>query len=247
MRYRNPPFQPMQSREEREQSIKSFILQSLDASASGLSDAIAVLAHSPESPVVKALLSLSDELARHRVGAVMILTGGAMAAEDETWSLSFAKGFAHEIRLTSNPRILDGHEQLIVGARSIWYGDCMRRDPAKRDAYSVFMANQQTAAHQGRVTFSRLWAGAQSIYLNPALSAVVVTAGGLEATRVSLADDVQPPIEMPASLEAGNLETGNLETGNCEAGDLEAGGLEAGGPALSVAETLQAWRPLTRH
>ena len=175
MRPKTPPFKPFETKEERETKIKSFIRDALDDGSSGREDAIAVLARSPSSPVVSALLALSEELAQRRIGATIVLAGGATAAEDETWSLSFSARFIHEIRLTCNPRVLDGHEQLIVGDRSVWYGDCMRRDPDKRDAFVSFLPDDPAAARACRFAFRELWRGAQSIYRNADLASLVVT------------------------------------------------------------------------
>lgn len=219
MRPNNPPFKPFETKEEREARIKDFIVSALDERASGRADAIAVLALSPASPVMKALLSLSDELAKRRVGAHIVLAGGATASEDETWSMSFSAKFIHEIRLTSNPRVLDGHEQLVVGDQGVWYGDCMRRDPWKRDAFASFLPNDIAATRSGRTTFGRLWSGAQSIYRNAVLSSVIVTTSvGAEPCSVSTM--------VPAVADDHDR--------------LAAAG-------ASIAETLAAWEPSTRH
>lgn len=220
MRANPPPFKPFETKEERESKIRDFITAALDERANGIEDAIAVLAQSPESPVMKALLGLSEVLAERRIGAAIVLAGGATAAANETWSLSFCSRFAHEIRLTSNPRILDGHEQLVLADRSIWYGDCMRRDPSKRDAFAIFLADAPEAARQGRMTFARVWERAQSIYRNGALSSVVVTtaaeASACSVTAVVAREDAPALAHRP-------------------------------GPAQSLAETLAAWEPSTRH
>ena len=219
MRAKSPPFKPFETKEERESSIKAFITNALDDSLRGRGDAIALLARSPSSPVVAALLALSDELAERRIGAAIVLAGGATAAEDETWSLSFSAKFIHEIRLTSNPRILDGHEQLIVGDQSVWYGDCMRRDPTKRDALASFLPNDTGAVRASRFAFGSLWTRAQSIYRNAALAAVVVT----------------------ASDSFGNQTVDAVPTTPREA--LQ----HLGSNGSSIAETLAAWQPSTRH
>ena len=219
MRPKTPPFRPFETKEERENTIKAFIRDALDACAVGREDAIALLARSPTSPVVAALLALSDELAERRIGAAVVLAGGATAAEDETWSLSFSARFIHEIRLTSKPRVLDGHEQLIVGDRSVWYGDCMRRDPLKRDAFTSFLPDDPNAARTCRFAFRELWRGAQSIYRNAALSSLVVTASPAGAVET-----LAPVTAAPAdSLQ------------------------QFGQSGTSIAETLAAWQPSTRH
>lgn len=219
MRPKTPPFRPFETQEERESTIEAFIRDALDAGAAGREDTIALLARSPTSPVVTALLALSDELAERRFGAAIVLAGGATATEDETWSLSFSARFIHEIRLTSNPRVLDGHEQLIVGDRSVWYGDCMRRDPLKRDAFTAFHPDDPAIARTCRFTFRELWRGAQSIYRNAALSSLVVTSSVDEAVGTLAAVTAAP---------ADNLQ-------------------QIGQGGASIAETLAAWQPSTRH
>jgi len=219
MRAINPPFKPFETKEERESTLKTFIRDSLDESVAGRADAIAILARSPSSPVVAALLAMSDELADRRVGALIVLAGGTSASAEETWNLTFSARFVHEIRLTSNPRVLDGHEQLIVADRSVWYGDCMRRDPDKRDAFSSSLPNNAQAARAGRFAFASLWQRAQSIYRNEALSSVVVATSDAANARTVEA------------VPAGPLETLRHLSSNGQ----------------SVAETLAAWQPSTRH
>jgi hypothetical protein len=182
-------------------------------------DAIALLARSPSSPVMAALLAMSEELAERRAGALIVLAGGTAAAADETWNLTFSARFVHEIRLTSNPRILDGHEQLVVGDRSVWYGDCMRRDPAKRDAFSSSLPDNPEAVRKGRFAFQGLWRHAQSIYRNAALSSVVV----------ATSDDANA--HTVEAVPAGPADTLR----------------HLGGNGSPIAETLAAWRPSTRH
>jgi len=219
MRPKNPPFKPFETREERENSLRDFVRASLDETVNGRVDAIVLLARSPSSPVVAALLAVSAELAERRVGVAIVLAGGTAAAENETWNLTFSADLVHEIRLTSNPRVLDGHEQLIVGDRSVWYGDCMRRDPSKRDAFSLTLENNPEVARAGRFAFRALWQRAQSIYRNTALSSVVVASSDAAGSSTV------------AVVPAGPMET--------------LGGL--GGGNASIAETLAAWHPSTRH
>jgi hypothetical protein len=218
MRATNPPFKPFETKEERENSLKAFIRNSLDETATSRADGISLLARSPSSPVMTALLAISDELAQRRVGVAVVLAGGTIAAENETWNLTFSTDFVHEIRLTSNPRVLDGHEQLIVGNRSIWYGDCMRRDPLKRDAFSLSLPNNEDAVRAARFAFSALWQRAQSIYRNAALSSVVVASSEVAGSTL-------------AAVPAGPMETLRHLSGN----------------GSSIADTLAAWLPSTRH
>ncbi len=224
MRPKTPPFQPNETKEEREQKLRDFILAAIDGKAMGRDNAVIVLARSPDSPVMRALLSVSGELAARGAGAAIILAGGAIAAEDETWNIVFSANFVHEIRLTTNPRVLDGHEQIVVGDAAVWYGDTMRRDPWTRDAFATFLAGE-ASARQARATFARLWASAHSIYANPKLDAVIVS-----ATRSISADPIEPSItvETGASVPA-----------------VEA--TAAGNAVCATIETLEAWQPSTCH
>lgn len=224
MRPKTPPFKPNETKEEREQKLRDFILAAIGERAIGRNDSVAVLARSPDSPVMRALLAVSGNLAACRAGASIILAGGALAAEDETWSLEFSANFVHQIRLTSNPRILDGHEQIVIGDSAAWYGDSMRRDPWKRDAFATFHANDPKSAHRARLTFGRLWDGAQCIYANPVLDTVIVSA--------SKSSPVGPaPIAAEAEEESVEREPQPV----------------AADAVCATVETLEAWQPSTRH
>lgn len=227
MRPKTPPFQPNESKEERERKLRDFILSAAGALAHP-GDVIAVLARSPDSPVMRALLSVSNELARLGAGARIILAGGAIAAEDETWNMVFAADFENEIRLTSNPRVLDAHEQIVIGDAAVWYGDTMRRDPWKRDAFAIFQTADATAAGRGRVTFERLWSRAQSIYANAAVEAVVMAA--VRSAPVAVAD-------LAATFSA-----------EAAAADPEPEPVHSAPDAVCATfETLEAWQPSTCH
>jgi hypothetical protein len=60
------------------------------------------------------------------------------------------------VRIANNPRLLDAHEQLIVGD-AIWYGDSMRRDPMKRDAFECTVVHDLEAVRRARAAFDNLW------------------------------------------------------------------------------------------
>jgi len=68
-----------------------------------------------------------------------------------------------EIRWACNPRLLDAHEELVVGPLTSWTGDCMRRDPNKRDAYESFNSGCAEAAGWARISFDRLWQASEPL------------------------------------------------------------------------------------
>ena len=49
------------------------------------------------------------------------------------------------------------HEQLVLGPAASWVGDCMRRDPMKRDAYECYAADCSKTAGWARTSFDRFW------------------------------------------------------------------------------------------
>ena len=73
-----------------------------------------------------------------------------------------------ECRLARDPRLLAAHEQLTLTPTCNWVGDCMRRDPGKRDALERFAPNcAQTGAHAIR-SFESLWRATVPVYAMPA-------------------------------------------------------------------------------
>ncbi|MEZ5853256.1 MAG: hypothetical protein R3D67_00375 [Hyphomicrobiaceae bacterium] len=215
------------TKEEQEKKLKTFMLEQAGTSPAETTDALAVLAQSPSSPVVRALLALSDDLAKRGLGAKIILTGGALAARDETWNLVFSSRFVHEIRLTTNPRILDGHEQLVIADRALWFGDCMRRDPAKIDGFEKFSANSPVEARSARTTFTRLWQSAQPVYTSAAIASISVDR--LTAARRNA--DYDAAERARSLLTAASNASGQHTMGNTQ----------------DLLETLRVWRPSTRH
>ena len=68
-----------------------------------------------------------------------------------------------EARLTRDPRLIEAHEQLVLGQRACWTGDSMRRDPAASDAYESFIDDCAKLAAAAHATFERLWSAADPL------------------------------------------------------------------------------------
>ena len=77
----------------------------------------------------------------------------------EEWGRAIT--FSHEIRWARHPRLIEAHEQLVLGPETCWIGDCMRRDPAKCDAYESYVEGCGEAAGCAAVSFERLWLASQ--------------------------------------------------------------------------------------
>ena len=145
-----------------------------------------VLGTPDERPAVaRALAGLASELksAGINVHAVFARTGQPVRTEEAT-------GFEHVaiLRHTPDARLLDAHEQLILGPSSVWVGDCMRRDPAKRDAYECYARDSVETAVWAKRSFDRVWtranpvrAGSSALGLSHAMVIDAATAEALAA------------------------------------------------------------------
>jgi len=158
-----PPLRVSVTRhEEKEQSLKDFLLQHMssardDRSATPAGDLL-IVARSLESPVIKAITALTDEIAAAHLSVRLIL-----AQVDRELHGADCWAFAHEIRWAKHPRLIEAHEQLVIDPETCWIGDCMRRDPAKCDAYESFVEGCGEAAGCAAVSFERLWHASQPL------------------------------------------------------------------------------------
>lgn len=120
-----------------------------------------LIAHSPSSPVAKALASLAASDANVTVQARAIFasldTDGSSAAPVAATWLSSPAGRV-TLRQIVDVRLCDAHEQMVVDGASAWVGDCLRRDPSKRDAYETFALADATVQRFAELSFERIWA-----------------------------------------------------------------------------------------
>jgi hypothetical protein len=147
-----PPLRVSVSRyEEKEQRLRQFVSQHLNAARP---HPLLVVARSLDSPVVRAIAGLDQAIVA--AGGVIRLI--LAQVDDEAQCLAGAAlSCAHEIRWARHPRLIEAHEQLVVGPNTCWIGDCMRRDPAKCDAFENYVEDCGEAAGCAAVSFERLW------------------------------------------------------------------------------------------
>ena len=62
-----------------------------------------------------------------------------------------------EFRVLGDPRFGAAHEQLVVSTH-VWTGDCLRRDPNKRDAFEVYYSDDAAVRLYAAGSFEKLWA-----------------------------------------------------------------------------------------
>lgn len=143
-------------KEEKEQRLKDFITRDMAARrAAGASSERAVyrlVALSPDSPVAKALADLAAEAASLGIDIEAVFLRTVASAAAPTAPASFPV-----CRHVSDTRLIDAHEQLVLGPETTWIGDSMRRDPSKRDAYERFSEACEITASNAIRAFDRLW------------------------------------------------------------------------------------------
>lgn len=114
-----------------------------------------LVARSPESPVCLALATLASELRSQSVSVRMVLTaidGNVALAGSESGLVETGS-----CRIISDVRLYEAHEQLVLDEQTCWVGDCMRREPARRDAYENYSTGCLETARSASATFKHLW------------------------------------------------------------------------------------------
>lgn len=141
------------SKEEKEERLKAFIAKHL-ASAKSAPESTrltyTLLALSAESPAYRALQALAPELSEAGVTVQTVLAKRSTPATQGNG----------ECRFVTDVRLLDAHEQLVLDETTVWIGDCMRRDPQRRDTYQLFSEACPATAGRAVKSFSQVWRAA---------------------------------------------------------------------------------------
>ncbi len=141
-------------RDDKELRLGAFIARGLGGSETPA--ATLVLARSAQSPVVRSVCALAGDIAAVKCVVRIILTRAERNGIGD--GLEALRAAARcEVRLARNPRLIEAHEQLVIGARICWTGDTMRRDPATCDAYESFVEDCAEIGAAAAATFERLW------------------------------------------------------------------------------------------
>jgi hypothetical protein len=145
-------------KEEKESRVTAFVERHLEQSIArdGACEFLLV-ARSPESPVCLALSALTPKLAANGISVRIVFTAIDTGAFHVDTDASTALLQVATSRVVSDARLYEAHEQLILDAETCWIGDCMRREPAKRDAYENYSQACAETARSASVAFSHLW------------------------------------------------------------------------------------------
>jgi len=167
MRFRNPPqLSPVSvvKTEDKERKLKEFITLHLERLRS--SDAhdltertMTVLARSPESPVAKSVMEAFGVLTQEGIGVRCVFT----RLDPPELLAGWLTPAGAALRWVKHPKLLDAHEQMVIGTSSSWIGDCMRREPAKRDAFEQFHLSDPGAAKRASYAFRQIWSLAEPL------------------------------------------------------------------------------------
>jgi hypothetical protein len=148
-------------RGEKELRLDAFLARGLADMAAvappGRQGAIAVIARSVLSPVVRTVVARAGEIAAAGGAVRLILARPDGLSASGALTAIGAAGLACEVRLARNPRLIEAHEQLTIDRRIAWTGDTMRRDPAISDAYESFVEDCPALAAAAAAAFERLW------------------------------------------------------------------------------------------
>ncbi len=182
-------------REDKETKLKAFILNHFTSpSAMRGEQPWCVIARSMESPVILALSALSADIKTAGITVELLFTQAAPSVADS--AIDPLIGLAREVRYTKDVRLLDAHEQLRLDSTTCWIGDCMRREPAKRDAYECYASGCTDTANWSAKAFERLWAFGQPILMTR-------SAPALEERATAAADEFPLPApEIPSTVVA---------------------------------------------
>lgn len=178
-------------REEKEGKLKDFISNYLATNAAPAGQRPwQLIARSVESPVVMALAALAPEIKAAGCDIETLLTCNPANVADTATTISL--GFPGELRLSRDPRLLDAHEQLCLDASSTWIGDCMRREPAKRDGFERYATGCTETATWAQRAFERMWLHGEPA-MQSAMTSKVAEAAGEEL------EAAVPPAGAPVS------------------------------------------------
>lgn len=162
MRISSPSRLMTMSRTDKEARLKDFIVEGLTALAEGPagSGTVTMMVRSVESPTARALYAALAEVSLATLDVRVIIADTRV----EDASLPSLRDIASiEFRLLSDSRFGASHEQLVVGRTHVWIGDCLRRDPNKRDAFEIYHKADPVARKCATVSFENLWTRAKPL------------------------------------------------------------------------------------
>lgn len=167
--------------EAREQRLMAFAAAGIekvtDTGGGTVAATVFAVARSAESPVVRALVALRTVLSEKHVNVRLVISDDDVPLDPFIMGGSGeSAGCLSEVRIVRDPRLRDAHEQLIVSAAAVWFGDSLRRDIHRRDLFEQFLSDAPDAARAAAHGFQQLWSRTEPCLALPALAADSLTA-----------------------------------------------------------------------
>ena len=196
MRLNASPPLLLSNREGKEAKLKDFIAQDLtarkeDGAHDGAPARYTVIARTPDSIVAQVVRAAAPEILAAGIAITVVLFESEASFEEIPQVASLIDVAGVECRFLRDQRFAAAHEQLVLNTSRVWIGDCMRRDPSKRDAFELFHADNQPAALHASLSFNRLWALAKPVQRVAGASSI--------APGFLLAGETEQPAERPAA------------------------------------------------
>jgi hypothetical protein len=143
-------------REVREQRLHDLVerylaplAQAENAGAGELS--LDIVAHAPDSPIAEAVAARLGDLK-----AAGVTIRAIFACIDPEPALARWIAQAGLVRWARDVRLLEAHEQLVLGRTKCWSGDAMRRGATRTDLFESLNEGSAEVTALGRKAFERL-------------------------------------------------------------------------------------------
>lgn len=167
MRLTASPTVVLNTRDGKEAKLKDLIVQDLQTRKNTPNAAApsryTVIARATDSVVAQALISSAADIAAAGLEISAILFESEMTFEETPQAISLMEITGVTCRVLRDQRFAAAHEQLVLNDGRVWIGDCMRRDPSKRDAFEMFHDGNNGAEQNATASFNRLWAHAKPV------------------------------------------------------------------------------------
>lgn len=187
MRTQPPARVKLIKKAEKEAALVAFIVDELKRLEAHETDqvcpAYTLVVRSQNSPAARALATVADQLTAADVTIRVIFATSETNSDPDIESPAQVLTEIGQCRILDDLRFVDAHEQLVLGPSCAWIGDCMRREPTRRDAFENFAPDCSETALFAANGFERLWAAATPIKRKRASRAALADAKVVVAER----------------------------------------------------------------
>ncbi|MFT3733096.1 MAG: hypothetical protein QM780_17040 [Hyphomicrobium sp.] len=144
------------SRTDKEARLKDFISEAFvpRGEEPAREVCLTLFVRSPDSPAARALYAAWSE-GLIEGAQILVVAGDTTVEEPSAPSVFGIPGI--ECRVLGDSSFGPAHEQLTLSHSRVWIGDCLRRDPTKRDAFELYHPNDASICVFAIASFKKLW------------------------------------------------------------------------------------------